>query len=291
MAERIVPPTNRRRQSMLFAATWLAIIATSAPAQTAVSAPKPTDSVTQAPAFEVAAIRPNKSGSSHSHTGFNNGRFTAENAPLKTLLQYDAYGIPEPQILGGPSWLSSERFDIDAKADDAVAAQIAKLNHEQTNLMERQMVQQLLADRFKLVVHRETKELPVYALVIAKGGPKLIQAKDTGGGTGTTSNSGKLTATGVTMTRVAQTLTQILARELGRIVIDKTGIQGKYDLALTWTPENNSAAIGSASNDNSASSGPSIFTALQEQLGLKLESTKAPVEVLVIDHIEEPTEN
>lgn len=252
---------------------------------------EPPDATTQPPAFEVASIKPNKFGSGSSHSGFDDGRFTATNIQIKTLLQYDAYEIPGPQILGGPGWLGSERFDIEAKVDDTVVNQMKALDREQRNLLKQQMVQQLLADRFKLVVHRETKELPAYALVVAKSGPKLTASKDTGGSTGTSSNNGKLTATGVTMAKLAQTLTQILARELGRVVIDKTGIDGKYDLALTWTPDDRSASMVNTSKEASDPPGPSIYTALQEQLGLKLELTKAPVETLVIDHVEEPTEN
>jgi uncharacterized protein (TIGR03435 family) len=167
---------------------------------------------------------------------------------------------------------------------------MAKLGREQRNQMERQMVQQLLAERFKLAVHWETKELPVYALVIAKGGAKLAASTVKDDGTNISSGNGRMTAKGVTMEKLTQSLTQILSTELGRVVIDKTGIEGKYDLALTWSPEKNSAAMANASNEGSPR-GPSIFTALQEQLGLKLESKKGPLEALVIDHIEQPSEN
>jgi uncharacterized protein (TIGR03435 family) len=248
------------------------------------------DAAKQLPAFEVAAIKPNKTGGGGSHSSFDGIRLTATNISVKSLIQYDAYAIPGPQILGGPNWLASDRFDIEAKVDDAVVAEMAKLDREQRNQVERQMVQQLLADRFKLSVHFETKELHVYALVVAKGGPKLTESKDPNKGAGTSSNNGRLTVKGTTMQKLAQTLTQNLARELGRVVIDKTGIQGKYDLALAWSPESNSAAMVNASNEGSPP-GPSIFTALQEQLGLKLESAKGPVETLVIDHIEQPSEN
>jgi uncharacterized protein (TIGR03435 family) len=163
-------------------------------------------------------------------------------------------------------------------------------NAEETHLL-RQMVQQMLAERFKLAVHWEKKELPVYALVVRKGGPKLTAAKDTSGGTNTSSSNGKLTARGVTMKKLSQTLTQILGRELGRDVIDKTGLDGRYDLVLTWSPQDNSAAMTTPSSDNSIAAGPSIFTALQEQLGLKLESTKGQVQTLVIDHVEQPSAN
>lgn len=245
----------------------------------------------QPPAFEVASIKLNKSGSGSSHSGFDDGRFTATNIQIKTLLQYDAYEIPGPQILGGPGWLTSERFDIEAKVDDATVNQMAKLGREQRNLLKQQMVQQILADRFKLAIHWETKDLPVYALVIAKNGPKFQKSKNGDGDTSISSSNGHYTAQDVTMAKLAQSLTQVLSRELGRVVIDKTGIEGKYDLAFTREPEDRPTAAGNALNESSAPTAPSIFTVLQEQLGLKLESAKGPVEILVIDHIEQPSEN
>ena len=238
--------------------------------------------------FEVASIKLNKSGSGGSSTHFNHGRFLGTNIGIKGLIQYEAYKIPEPQILGGPEWLNSERFDIEAKVDEATTAQLEKLGQEERDQLEQQLMQQLLADRFKLSVHWETKDQPVYALVVAKGGAKLTPAKDTSRNSGTSSNRGNLKATNVTMARLAETLTRIQNRELGRIVVDKTGIEGRYDLTLQWTPEDGSSS--NASND-SGNSGPSIFTALQEQLGLKLESSKGPVKTLVIDHVEQPSEN
>jgi uncharacterized protein (TIGR03435 family) len=286
--------TNMRVSAILWlcAVTSAAVsTADSACQESAVSAKVANaDTAAGSTAFEVASIKPNKSGGGRSSSGFNHGRFTATNAGIKTLLQYDAYGIPEGQIQGGPAWLSSDRFDIEAKVDDATAEKMGKLSRDERNNLDRQLIQQLLADRFKLVVHWETQQLPVYALIVAKNGPKLEKAKDASS-TGVSSNNGKLTAKGVTMERLAQTLTSLTSRELGRFVIDKTGIEGRYDLALTWSPEDRSAAMVNASADNAAPPGPSIFTALQEQLGLKLESTKGPVERLVIDHIEQPSEN
>ena len=142
-------------------------------AQGAATEPRPLNANTRLPAFEVASVKPNKSGGSQSDSDFDNGRFTAMNINLKTLLQYDAYGIPGPQIIGGPDWINSETFDIEAKVDDTAAEQMKNLSHDQETLLRQQLVQELLADRFKLSVHRETRELPVYALVVAKDGPKL----------------------------------------------------------------------------------------------------------------------
>jgi len=285
-----------RRQLALCAAALAAIAAQRALGQAAAAAPNvPPASeskvdASRLTAFEVAAIKPNKSGGGRSSSGFNNGRFTAENVSVKILIQYDAYDVPGPQILGGPDWLASQRFNIDAKVDDATAESMDKIPNQQRNLLMHQLVQQLLADRFKLAVHWEQKEMPVYALAVEKTSPGLHPAKDPNKDSRSSTN-GTLTDQGVTMTDLAQQMTQILNRELGRIVIDKTNLQGKYDLTLSWSPDNHPANFTNASAENAAPLVPSIFTAVKEQLGLKLESTKAPVEVLVIDHVEAPSEN
>jgi uncharacterized protein (TIGR03435 family) len=251
---------------------------------TAMSAPATTAAAPLA--FEVSTVKPNKSGSSSSESSFQNGRFLASNVSLKSLLQYDAYRIPESRILGGPKWLSSERFDIEAKTDSAVAERLQTLNREQRRIQTQAMFQQLLAERFKLATHWETREQPVYAMVAASKGPHLDLAKEQDGHTSTSSNNGQLTAQGVTMAQLADTLTQELSRELGRVVIDKTGIPGRYDCALKWEPD-----TGTAPANDGTDSAPSIFTAIQEQLGLKLESSKAPVEVLVVDRAELPSQD
>jgi uncharacterized protein (TIGR03435 family) len=262
-------------------------------AQTSATPPTPPLPVTAAPiaaappVFEAATVKLNKSGSSGSQSNWDRGHYIATNIALKNLMNYSAYGIPEPRILGGPKWLDSERFDIEAKVDSSAADQMRTLSREQRKLQTQAMFQQLLADRFKLSVHWETRELPVYALTVAKSGSKL-QAS-TKPGSGTSSGHGLFTADGMTLAEISQSLTQELATELGRVVIDKTGIAGRYDVTLKWTPNADGAAADNGTEDNS--SGPSIFTALQEQLGLKLESTKGPVQVLVIDHIEMPSEN
>jgi uncharacterized protein (TIGR03435 family) len=246
------------------------------------------DTAKQLPEFEVAAIKLNKSGSGSSHSDFDHGRFSATNEGIKGLIQYDAYDVAGPQIEGGPSWLALERFDIEAKVDDATALLMEKLGSEDRVKLKRQLIGQLLAERFKLTVHWQTKELPVYALVQAKGGSKLTPSTDTSGSSGTSSSRGSLKASGVTMARLAETLTSILDREAGRIVVDRTGINGRYDLALEWSPEDGSSNSAANGGQNS---GPSIFTALQEQLGLKLEASRGPVKTLVIDHVEQPSEN
>ena len=241
--------------------------------------------------FEVTTVKLNKSSNSGSGSTFNKGHFTATNVLLKNLMQYQAYGVPEPRILGGPAWINSQRFDIEAKTDSSLAEQLRTLDRDQRKLQTQRMFQQLLADRFKLAVHWETRDLPVYALVVAKNGPSLDASKESEGDSSTSTGTGLFTAKGVTLAEVARALTQELSHELGRVVIDKTGVEGRYDVALKWTPDNGEAGMNSGTEAAGPDSGPSIFTAIEEQLGLKLESSKGSVQVLVIDHVEMPSEN
>jgi uncharacterized protein (TIGR03435 family) len=211
--------------------------------------------------FEVASVKPNPTGGGHSDTDVDGNLLRMKNVTLKACICW-AFRVTDAEILG-PPWLESERFDIVAKAESGAP--------------QPKMMEALLADRFKLAVHRETKELTVYALVVAKSGPKLKKA-DPGPG-GTTSRRGHLTAQEVSMDRLARFLGGPNAK-LGRPVVDQTGLDGVYNFDLDWTPENSDDAH------------PNIFIALQEQLGLKLEARKAPVAVLVVDHLEKaPSEN
>jgi uncharacterized protein (TIGR03435 family) len=236
-----------------------------------------------------------------------------------------AYGVTDSQISGGPGWLNSEKFDIEAKADDSSIAEPWKLSEEQRKLAQdrsKRMLQALLADRFKLTLHRETKELPVYALVVAKNGPKIQQASTDElrpanakepqdfrkgppngpilKGRGLFMRPGQLTGTAAPLTLLAETLSN--QPELGRIVLDKTGLQGNYDFTLKWAlderqnqmfrgPGDGGKEGPGSDNAPPPDSGPSLFTAIQEQLGLKLESQKGPVEILIIDGAERPSEN
>jgi uncharacterized protein (TIGR03435 family) len=260
-----------------------------------------------APVYEVASIKPNKYSSRMLGFGFLLERFTTTGATLKGLIR-EAYGVEDDQISGAPNWLTSERYDIEAKAAASAADELRKLSFDQRRLEYRRMLQALLADRFRLTLHRESKELPVYALVPAKKGPKLQEAKpgDTypngmkdleghGHGDIMRFGSGILTGQGVPIEFLVRMLSQ---QQLGRPVLDKTGLTGKYDFTLQWTPEENRAPMFKGTRDGGQgpdnppdSSGPSIFTAIQEQLGLKLEAQQGPAEVLVIDHVERPSEN
>ncbi len=165
--------------------------------------------------------------------------------------------------------------------DEETAAALQKLPPKEQSEQRRLMLRALLADRFKLKVHQETKILPLYQLVIAKGGPKL---KESHASKTTTNGIGRLTAQRMTMA----SLTRILTVVTDRLVVDKTGLTAEYDFDLRWTPDDLQESAGEIPE---AVSGPSIFTALKEQLGLKLQPAKGPVDILVIDHIERPSEN
>jgi len=230
---------------------------------------------TSAPGFEVATIRPAApSPDGHTHINYPSGdRFSAANITLLALMQW-AWDMPAKQILDGPPWLASTRFDIQAKSDTGEESRNLTSNQERE--LKRRMVQALLADRCHLTLHQETRTLAAYDLILAKGGSKLqtSQSSDKSIGTGRTYFKGE----GLTMTLIAEELSQIA----GRVVIDKTGLTDRYDVKLQWTPDD--APV----TDDSA---PSLFTAIQEQLGLKLEPAKEATPVLVIDHVDAPTPN
>ena len=248
-----------------------------------------------APPFDVISVKPNKD-SNGTRMQFTPDGLHGVGVTVRFLL-YEGYGgINSNQVIGEPGWTNTDGFDIEAKVAPADVAMLGKMNFEQR----RAMFQTILADRFKLVVHHETRELPVYVLTVAKGGPKFKEsAPDDPASTaprrrGMMMNRGKVTATDA---QVSVSSSPILSRQLGRTIIDKTGLTGNYDFTLEWAPDDGGPPPakpqdGSATPAaNAPDPGASVFTALQEQLGLKLESTKAPVDVVVIDHIEKPTEN
>jgi bla regulator protein blaR1 len=230
--------------------------------------------------FEVAAVKVNRSGSGRGGLRPEPERLTGTNVSLKTLIQF-AYAMKEFQIAGGPNWLDSERYDLVAKAAQPVP---------RDQLM--RMLQPLLAERFKLAVHRETKEMPVFALIAGKAGAKFREAQ-TGEIPALTIRPGpatlQLKGVKASMSQLADTLTTIM----GRTVLDRTGLRGDFSFSAEWA--NDPGPFGSPAGfipppETAAAtpgvSGPSIFTAFQEQLGLKLEAQKGPVEVLVIDHVQ-----
>jgi len=231
----------------------------------------------------VASVRPNKSGIARYDVHPQGGRFTANNISLFALVQW-AYDIEDFRISGGPAWIKSSRFDVAAESEGTPS--IAQF---------RVMLQPLLADRFHLKVHKQKKVLPVYELLVAKGGSKLKEGKCVGtpspanpcGGT-----SGSSRGTLIGRAASVQVLAQALSGILSRPVLDKTKLGGEYDFDLTYTPDE-TLRHGPGDPDAPAASidTPSIFTAVQEQLGLRLKPAKAPVDLLVIDHAELPAEN
>ncbi len=253
--------------------------AAGAPASPQTISPAPT------PVFDVAAIHPHIP-EPHEHNSIwsspLDGQFKAENETLIMLIHW-AYEMPESRILGAPAWASSAYFNIDAKADPAVDQQLHSLNADAARHVKEKMVQALLAERFKLVTRTETRELPVYNLVVAKDGPRFGPVQSNG----TTINTG-YGRIDVQASNSVATLAEELSKVAGRDVVDKTGIAGRYDLKLRFTPDEGPATLNGEPIPNPP---PGLFTALQEQLGLKLEPAKGPVPVLVIDHVEMPSAN
>jgi uncharacterized protein (TIGR03435 family) len=216
------------------------------------------------PRFEVASIKPTGADLLNAPSGIKtgHGRIAASNVTLKRCIA-GAYGIGPHQIAGGPAWLDSDRFEINAKSE----------REENDDAVLMGMLRILLAERFKLTVHRETRSVPALVLEVAKNGPKLEKAED---GEATTRNGrGLIDATRITMMRFAE----VLSRQMDLPVVDATGLKGTFNLKLEWTP-----------GGDAGDSRPTVFMALQ-QLGLRLESRKTPVEILVIDHAERPLEN
>lgn len=233
--------------------------------------------------FDVASIHLNNTATDGHHHIFNDpaeSRFRTVNLALRDLIQF-AYGLPDSQILGGPAWLDSMMFDIDARSDSLADAQLHALPDEQARQRKQLMVRALLADRFRLKAHQETRQLPIYALVVAKAGPRFKPAEITG----TTIDTGRAHLHLAGSDDTLGLLARELARLQGRVVANRTGLSGRYDLNLRWTPDD---APATASSPDAP---PGLFTAIQEQLGLKLESTKGPVSVLVIDGVEMPSAN
>jgi uncharacterized protein (TIGR03435 family) len=267
-----------------------------------------TAAVLQAATFDVVSMhqdRPSPDGRVSMQVGFTpNGTFTGRGLDLKRLICM-AYGVSDLEVAGGPDWLTSDRYTIEAKADSTTQEQLPKLAGPQERLVGQHMVQTLLADRFGLKMHQETKEIPILALIPAKSGPKLHEAvagdtypnglhdRDGHGHAGMMRfTDGKLTAQGVPLDNLASQLTE----QLHQIVQNKTGLKGNYDFALEWTPDHDhdKPPMGAGEQGATASSdstGPSIYTAIQEQLGLKLEAQKSAIPVYVIDRVERPSEN
>jgi uncharacterized protein (TIGR03435 family) len=244
------------------------------------------------PSFEVASIKLDESPEPLMGFHICGDRFNAT-GPAIALIGA-AYNVYSNHISGGPDWIKSEVFDIDAKVDDSlVDGPWKKLSLDQQMHQAILMLRSLLADRFKLQITYQTKEFPVYALVLAKNGPKFTE-DDTHLETNrlTLHHLGNIEAVSEDLSSFADLLS-IMPELGGRRVLDKTGLQDHYSFAFHWTPEKLAASASQSPNGTSSpeSSGPSLFTALQEELGLKLQSAKAPLDTIVIEHIEQPSEN
>jgi uncharacterized protein (TIGR03435 family) len=225
------------------------------------------------PSFEVATIKPADSNELKGNFRIGGHRIYIENQSVDSLLSV-AYAIHQKQIVDGPAWLDT-RYDIVGQADVEGVPNLHQIQ---------EMLQKLLASRFDLTFHREKRELSIYAITVAKGGPKLAKSANNSNGLPTQSGSGSggqliRKFTNNSMSDFALGMQAFLDKP----VVDETGLAGRYDFVLKWTPDELST------NDPNAP--PGIFTAVQEQLGLKLEPTKGPTHVLVIGHVERPTEN
>jgi uncharacterized protein (TIGR03435 family) len=242
------------------------------------------------PVYDVASIHPHSALDNNISFNTRPGNFAATNATLKQLISF-AWGIREDLISGLPGWADSAHFDVTAKVSDFDPAAFKHLTREQRESMLRPM----LIERFHVTAHTEIKTLSVFNLVLTKDGPKFKKnppppvdpdnpTKGQEGRGNITINDNDLTATAVPLSSIAE----MLAQQLNHTVIDKTGLIGDYDLKLKWTPEEQS---NDTTENGTADRPPDLFTALQEQLGLKLEPSKGPVTTLVVDHAEQPTAN
>lgn len=265
------------------------------------------------PSFEVASIKKLPPDNSDVQRIFMGGadvsQYHATNVTAMTLIG-TAYSVKDFQISGGPAWIKSEHWAIDAKVEDSLAAQLQKLPRQQQQNQTALMLRSLLLDRFKLQITRATKEGTVLALVVGKGGAKLKEVRPPDAATLTTpparppegtptmappgammyGMNGDAATVGGNAVPISNLVT-VLTRLLGQQVLDQTGLAGTYQFTLQFAPpsgasDSNQPPGAQASTPDS--SAPSIFTALQEQLGLRLESTKGQMEIITIDHIEEP---
>jgi uncharacterized protein (TIGR03435 family) len=232
--------------------------------------------------FEVASVKPNTSGERGAHMNSNGGRIRITNASMRALIT-TAYGVREYQV-EGPDWLDNERFDVNAKFSEELPK-----DPEKYSALLQGMMQKLLAERFKLAVHRGKKTTEVYALVVGKSGIKFKESEETDSHT-SRSTGNEYEGAAIEIAR----LSDFLGRRMDLPVLDMTGLKGYYNVKMKWVPDPKtpSGDKGNAPLPLESQSGPTLRDALTEQLGLKLESRKAPIEILVIDHLERvPTEN
>jgi uncharacterized protein (TIGR03435 family) len=253
------------------------------------------------PSFSVTSIKPSDPDARGQMFRMQpGGGFSASAMTLRFLIKF-AYDLRDDQITGGPNWLDSKRYDVDAKSDPPFGGDPRNMKDDERKEYFRQIglrLQSMLADRFQLKISHSTKEMPVYYLVVAKGGPKLKEGQSPGPMFRMSPN--QLDVTGGDM----ESLTHVLSDLTGRTVLDKTGLTGHYDFKLEFTPDSSLAfrgpgpgpggpggAPGGPQPPPSELAGPTLLTALQEQLGLKLESHKGPADIVNIDSAQFPSEN
>lgn len=231
----------------------------------------------KAPAFEAASIKPSKATDNGSGWHTRPGYLVINNQTLKGLVAI-AYSVPDGRVSGGPKWIEFDRFNVEARAEGPAKEPELLL-----------MLRSMLAERFQLAVHPDTRSAPGFALTLAKNGLKIHpdETEVQPGWNSSQGSQGKIVAQRISMAKVADSLT----RMLGTPVVDATNTKGLFTFTLEWTPETARPAAAPDSVLPDAPAGPSLFTVLQQQLGVKLESEKLPVEVVVIDKAEKPTEN
>jgi len=238
----------------------------------------PQAAVTARSSFEVASIKPS-TANEPKYYKFNVGddRFLGTNISLKDWIKI-AWAVTDFEMTGAPQWTASANFDIDAKAERPVRSVDEGF----------QMLKSLLEDRFILKVHRETKEMPMYALVVGRNGPKMKLSADQTGATGGPREIalGRIAGEAMPVSMIAGILTGLS----GRRVLNNTGLASRYDVDLRYTPDPGQA-LGAIPEPADSPDEESLFGALQTQLGLKLESTRGPVEILIVDHVERPSAN
>ncbi len=257
--------------------------------------------------YDEVTFKPSKGRVPRGRLGISNepDGLQAWNVTPQQLIS-SAYGVDRFHITGGPDWLASDHYDVDAKIGSAVDEALHKLGRDARPQVRQQMLQALLASSLKLAVHHENKDLPVYFLAIAQSGPKLQDAKPGEnparagrGGRGGFAGNGtvRITGKGKQTFRAApiSALINLLAREVDRPVLNKTALAGRYDFKLNWTPDYSRVKAPQVGAPGRASripppeaNNPSLFIALQQQLGLELQSGTAPYDALVIDHVERP---
>ena len=238
----------------------------------------------QQAAFEVVSVKFTDPSGTRSTFNFAPGELQVVGRTLRQIME-GAYDLRTFQVLGGPAWVDGDRYDISAKND----ASWKDLGKEERSAEMRRALQAVLAERFQVKFHRETRDFPEFPLVVAKGGSKLKEADD-GLGNGISMSCGVMKGTRTTMSNFAM----VLSRQMARPVLDKTGLSGRYDFELSYEPDGGCGSHqsdGITSNSDILPERPSIFTAIQERLGLKLQAIKGPVQVIVIDHVEKPEPN